>query len=191
MAGWQSGSCRGLQILVHRFNSGTGLQILFRLSSAVEQSAVNRSVICSNQIVGAKTKSHPCGGIFFLVHTIGWTDDRRSSFGAVSWRKQALKPSQRLGLVRSSSPYDARRGPRSGKCSNQIVGAKTKSHPCGGIFFGFNGKIFLSTLWFKPYHQLKTFTIQQFIIYQRALTGFSIKCIIMINSIVRKGGIVA
>ena len=26
----------------------------FRLSSAVEQSAVNRSVICSNQIVGAK-----------------------------------------------------------------------------------------------------------------------------------------
>ena len=38
---------------------------LFRLSSAVEQSAVNRSVICSNQIVGAKTKSHPCGGIFF------------------------------------------------------------------------------------------------------------------------------
>ncbi len=65
MAGWQSGSCRGLQILVHRFNSGTGLQILFRLSSAVEQSAVNRSVICSNQIVGARIKSHPCDGIFF------------------------------------------------------------------------------------------------------------------------------
>ena len=31
---------------------------LFRLSSAVEQSAVNRSVICSNQIVGAKI-NHP------------------------------------------------------------------------------------------------------------------------------------
>ena len=29
---------------------------LFRLSSAVEQSAVNRSVICSNQIVGAIKK---------------------------------------------------------------------------------------------------------------------------------------
>ena len=29
--------------------------LLFRLSSAVEQSAVNRSVICSNQIVGAKS----------------------------------------------------------------------------------------------------------------------------------------
>ena len=29
---------------------------IFRLSSAVEQSAVNRSVICSNQIVGATKK---------------------------------------------------------------------------------------------------------------------------------------
>ena len=58
MAGWQSGSCRGLQILVHRFNSGTGLQIftVFRLSSAVEQSAVNRLVACSNQAAGANKK---------------------------------------------------------------------------------------------------------------------------------------
>ncbi len=58
MAGWQSGSCRGLQILVHRFNSGTGLQnfTVFRLSSAVEQSAVNRLVACSNQAAGAIKK---------------------------------------------------------------------------------------------------------------------------------------
>ena len=55
MAGWQNGLCRGLQILLYRFNSGTGLQ-RFRLSSAVEQSAVNRSVVRSNRTVGAKVK---------------------------------------------------------------------------------------------------------------------------------------
>ncbi len=73
LAGWQSGSCRGLQILVHRFNSGTGLQkfdiyrVLFRLSSAVEQSAVNRLVACSNQAAGAKkiTTTHRGGCYFF------------------------------------------------------------------------------------------------------------------------------
>lgn len=56
LAGWQNGSCRGLQILLYRFNSGTGLQSLFRLSSAVEQSAVNRLVVGSNPTVGAITK---------------------------------------------------------------------------------------------------------------------------------------
>ena len=70
MAGWQSGSCRGLQILVHRFDSGTGLQIryriLFRLSSAVEQSAVNRLVACSNQAAGANKKT-PTRGVFLLA----------------------------------------------------------------------------------------------------------------------------
>ena len=70
LAGWQSGSCRGLQILVHRFNSGTGLQILFRLSSAVEQSAVNRSVACSNQAAGANKKDHLKDGLFFYVAKI-------------------------------------------------------------------------------------------------------------------------
>ena len=72
MAGWQSGSCRGLQILVHRFNSGTGLQILlsyriylFRLSSAVEQSAVNRLVACSNQAAGANKKALVYSRAFF------------------------------------------------------------------------------------------------------------------------------
>ncbi len=39
--------------------------ILFRLSSAVEQSAVNRSVICSNQIVGAKVTRLCKGGFLF------------------------------------------------------------------------------------------------------------------------------
>lgn len=39
---------------------------IFRLSSAVEQSAVNRSVICSNQIVGAKNKTKP------IVKTMGF-----------------------------------------------------------------------------------------------------------------------
>ena len=71
LAGWQSGSCRGLQILVHRFNSGTGLQkcftVLFRLSSAVEQSAVNRSVACSNQAAGANKKDHLKDGLFFML----------------------------------------------------------------------------------------------------------------------------
>ena len=49
--------------LYTRFNSGTGLQnsflphILFRLSSAVEQSAVNRLVACSNQAAGAIKKT--------------------------------------------------------------------------------------------------------------------------------------
>ena len=64
VAGWQNGLCRGLQILLYRFNSGTGLQ-RFRLSSAVEQSAVNRSVICSNQIVGAN-KETTLAVVFFV-----------------------------------------------------------------------------------------------------------------------------
>ena len=73
LAGWQSGSCRGLQILVHRFNSGTGLQkfdiyrVLFRLSSAVEQSAVNRLVACSNQAAGANKRNVTFMVGFFLL----------------------------------------------------------------------------------------------------------------------------
>lgn len=73
LAGWQSGSCRGLQILVHRFNSGTGLQkfihyrLLFRLSSAVEQSAVNRLVACSNQAAGAIKKTPSFKMVFFFM----------------------------------------------------------------------------------------------------------------------------
>ena len=39
--------------------------ILFRLSSAVEQSAVNRLVACSNQAAGAIKKSLPLREVFF------------------------------------------------------------------------------------------------------------------------------
>ena len=43
---------------------------VFRLSSAVEQSAVNRLVACSNQAAGAKKKKPAgrffCGGFFFI-----------------------------------------------------------------------------------------------------------------------------
>ena len=54
-----------------RYRPPTILPLLFRLSSAVEQSAVNRSVACSNQAAGA-IKKHPalCVGVFF-VHTAG------------------------------------------------------------------------------------------------------------------------
>lgn len=38
--------------------------LLFRLSSAVEQSAVNRLVACSNQAAGANKKNLPLGGFF-------------------------------------------------------------------------------------------------------------------------------
>ena len=38
--------------------------VLFRLSSAVEQSAVNRLVACSNQAAGANKKTTQQGGFF-------------------------------------------------------------------------------------------------------------------------------
>ncbi len=104
MAGWQSGSCRGLQILVHRFNSGTGLQIhslphlLFRLSSAVEQSAVNRLVACSNQAAGANKKP-PLWGGFLLAITIWSGGDPKET---CSKRIVGASYSER-------KPYDARR----------------------------------------------------------------------------------
>lgn len=90
MAGWQSGSCRGLQILVHRFNSGTGLQIhslphlLFRLSSAVEQSAVNRLVACSNQAAGAIKKT-PSSKMVFFFYGFCYLNEQRPK-GACSER---------------------------------------------------------------------------------------------------------
>ena len=42
-------------------------RILFRLSSAVEQSAVNRLVACSNQAAGAIKKTSPHGRFFFMA----------------------------------------------------------------------------------------------------------------------------
>ncbi len=50
----------------------------FRLSSAVEQSAVNRSVICSNQIVGAKI-NHPKGWFFYFLYL------NTAGYFSVSW----------------------------------------------------------------------------------------------------------
>ena len=92
LAGWQSGSCRGLQILVHRFNSGTGLQkcftVLFRLSSAVEQSAVNRSVACSNQAAGAKNDPTLTVGFFLAFGYLFQAATEGSLFGVDSWRAQ-------------------------------------------------------------------------------------------------------
>ena len=82
LAGWQNGSCRGLQILLYRFNSGTGLHKIFRLSSAVEQSAVNRLVVGSNPTVGAKTqKSHPYGWLFCVLNSD--TDLNQREVGSV------------------------------------------------------------------------------------------------------------
>ena len=63
MAEWL---CRGLQILRYRFDSGFGLQRLFRDSSAVEQSAVNRLVVGSNPTRGANNKTCFHAG-FFVV----------------------------------------------------------------------------------------------------------------------------
>ena len=51
-------------------------RILFRLSSAVEQSAVNRLVACSNQAAGAK-KDHPLRVAFFWLFVCLRTGGRR------------------------------------------------------------------------------------------------------------------
>ena len=51
-------------------------RILFRLSSAVEQSAVNRLVACSNQAAGANKKP-PLWGGFLLAVTIWSGGDQR------------------------------------------------------------------------------------------------------------------
>ena len=68
MAGWQNGLCRGLQILLYWFNSGTGLQEKsFQRSSVVEQSAVNRSVVGSSPTAGAIKKRSLLGSFFLCV----------------------------------------------------------------------------------------------------------------------------
>ena len=51
--------------------------ILFRLSSAVEQSAVNRLVACSNQAAGAIKKTSPCGRFFLWLFTVCLSGDQR------------------------------------------------------------------------------------------------------------------
>ena len=124
LAGWQSGSCRGLQILVHRFNSGTGLQILFRLSSAVEQSAVNRSVACSNQAAGAKKNPTLTVGFFLAFGYLFQAATEGSLFGVDSWRAQ-------IYAVRALRHEE---DPLAGVPN---LAAVLIFHLNGGIFFGF------------------------------------------------------
>ena len=74
--------CRGLQILVYRFNSGTGLhQVLFRLSSVVEQSAVNRLFAGSSPAVGANKRKAFSNEKAFLFIARYARLKRRSWFG--------------------------------------------------------------------------------------------------------------
>ena len=69
MAGWQNGLCRGLQILLYWFNSGTGLQEKsFQRSSVVEQSAVNRSVVGSSPTAGAIKERSRLGSFFYAFY---------------------------------------------------------------------------------------------------------------------------
>ena len=64
----------------------------FRLSSAVEQSAVNRSVICSNQIVGA-TKKGCRKTVFFAFKTLSKTHcyPTKTVYG-IDWFCNTSKP---------------------------------------------------------------------------------------------------
>ena len=75
---------------------------LFRLSSAVEQSAVNRSVICSNQIVGAKDKAHPWKrmGFLHMRSKLIWTDGRWSSVRSGKLVKTSIELSKSLSDAR-------------------------------------------------------------------------------------------
>lgn len=128
LAGWQSGSCRGLQILVHRFNSGTGLQkvfTVFRLSSAVEQSAVNRLVACSNQAAGANKKSTLLWVLFLLVFAL--LLDRRPT-GACSKRIVGARD------FKKRKPYSSRRT----RLREYLFRQPEPSHifSLAGLFFG-------------------------------------------------------
>ena len=65
--------------------------LLFRLSSAVEQSAVNRLVACSNQAAGAIKKHHLEDGVFLWLRLSGRAATNGSLFGADSWFKRACE----------------------------------------------------------------------------------------------------
>ena len=75
--------CKSLYIGSIPVPASKYIPFLFRLSSAVEQSAVNRSVVCSNQTAGA-IKKIPIlvMGIFLCFSCTVRTDDL---FGAGSW----------------------------------------------------------------------------------------------------------
>ena len=78
MAGWQSGyaeDCKSFYI--GSIPVPASKKKLFRLSSAVEQSAVNRSVVGSNPTAGAiKTKAIPWGGFCFYLLWFGFEPTR-------------------------------------------------------------------------------------------------------------------
>lgn len=85
---------------------------IFRLSSAVEQSAVNRLVVGSNPTVGAKTqKSHPQGWLFCVLNSD--TDENQREVGSTPsesqtkvWRspKAMSAKETRSGAIRQSEP---------------------------------------------------------------------------------------
>ncbi len=61
--------------------------VLFRLSSAVEQSAVNRLVVGSNPTAGAIKKKHfPCESAFFVSDFNLYTNQRGLSSGVAEVR---------------------------------------------------------------------------------------------------------
>ena len=76
-------------------------RILFRLSSAVEQSAVNRLVACSNQAAGAiKKKHHLQDGVFF--YGSGYLSERRPTEACLERIVGSNEPAK-------FEPYGARR----------------------------------------------------------------------------------
>lgn len=96
---------------------------IFRLSSAVEQSAVNRLVVGSNPTVGANKKDLPFGRFFLLL------PDGAMRTNEKLVRRQAKGGCQDAGRLQA----DEREG--NAKRNNPTVGAKTqKSHPSGGFF---------------------------------------------------------
>ena len=61
------------------------ITVLFRLSSAVEQSAVNRLVACSNQAAGANKKTTLLGGFFIGPCLPANRRPTGALFGVDSW----------------------------------------------------------------------------------------------------------
>ena len=75
-------------------------RILFRLSSAVEQSAVNRLVACSNQAAGAIKKTPSSGWCFF--YGSGYLSERRPTGACLERIVGSNEPAK-------FEPYGARR----------------------------------------------------------------------------------
>ena len=70
-------------------------KVLFRLSSAVEQSAVNRLVVGSNPTAGAIKKKHfPCESAFFVSDFNLYTNQRGLSSGVAE-----VRDNQRIVII--------------------------------------------------------------------------------------------